>query len=722
MSFRFRLFSLDYFDIFCLLLLIPITWFALTPSSYGIVLNIFGYDSEGLVWGKPRAIRSDEWAVWTPYIQMAVLNSFERFNELSTYQHDLRGFNAVPLADWALVFKPLMWPFWLFDPARAFAMHHGLVIVTFLLGWKRLLARCLADIDESKAQHNIYAAFFSVLIFFTGFVQFWWTTLGPILALSPWLLLVVLQWKHSVFHYLKLFYIASVWLLSHTYPPIIISIAYFGIFLLCVHRGYWWRSSFIQLIFTALASVAAIIVCAFYYQDIIPVMMNTVYPGQRISQGGEGNSLILLSTIFPYMNHSKFSDLLNLNICEIGSVGTLLPIAAVCFFRPNWSNEIYRKACFFSLIFGSIIILWMLFPISSTYGKWLLLDKVPGNRMIFVIGILVNYLALLTIFSGRFFYSICRAFIFVSILLFSYLLPSYLGLIGWFEKSAPEAVAVILILIWIVLLKYVNWFNNYKIFTLFFIVLVPNLVAYAKFNPVQQAYPIFNLFERSPIHKIKESVNNNDYRWVVESGYPGAVLSGLGMNSFTTVLIQPQMSIFRDLYPDMPENEFNTIFNRYAHIMISELAVTPYNPTPDVIMIPLRDIIKSSHQLNYQLSTRENTLNLPIGGVVDSVSVGKDNTLMITGWAWRLTGDINGWFEPSDVINSQFVSRPDVVSVFSDNDLRYAGFILHINNYSKYQSIIKKQGICLVSHDSRFGIRLLETNHLDHDFHCRLIE
>ncbi|WP_051488204.1 DUF7657 domain-containing protein [Salinivibrio socompensis] len=96
-------FKLDKFDVFCLLLLIPIVIFALTPSSYGAALSLFGFDGEGLIAGNPRGMRTDEWAVWTPYIQMAVLNGFERFNEFSTYHHDLRGFNAVPLVDWGLI-------------------------------------------------------------------------------------------------------------------------------------------------------------------------------------------------------------------------------------------------------------------------------------------------------------------------------------------------------------------------------------------------------------------------------------------------------------------------------------------------------------------------------------------------------------------------------------------------------------------------------------------
>ena len=66
-----RQLELDKFDWFCLLLLVPITVLAITPSSYGIVLSMFGHGGEGLLWGSPRPIRSDEWSVWTPYMPVS---------------------------------------------------------------------------------------------------------------------------------------------------------------------------------------------------------------------------------------------------------------------------------------------------------------------------------------------------------------------------------------------------------------------------------------------------------------------------------------------------------------------------------------------------------------------------------------------------------------------------------------------------------------------------
>jgi hypothetical protein len=64
----------------------------LTPSSYAIVLKAIGVADPGLLFGTPRPIRSDEWTMWTPYVQITVNNGFDRFNATSPYGEDLRNF------------------------------------------------------------------------------------------------------------------------------------------------------------------------------------------------------------------------------------------------------------------------------------------------------------------------------------------------------------------------------------------------------------------------------------------------------------------------------------------------------------------------------------------------------------------------------------------------------------------------------------------------------
>ena len=85
--------------------------FQLTPSSYARALYMVGVTDTGLLFGFPQEERSDEWALWTPYLQIAVNNGFARIEHISPYEADLRNFNCLPLWDWGLIFKPQMWAF-----------------------------------------------------------------------------------------------------------------------------------------------------------------------------------------------------------------------------------------------------------------------------------------------------------------------------------------------------------------------------------------------------------------------------------------------------------------------------------------------------------------------------------------------------------------------------------------------------------------------------------
>ncbi|WP_116645205.1 hypothetical protein [Salinivibrio sp. HTSP] len=713
------LLKLDKFDVFCLLLLIPIVIFALTPSSYGAALSLFGFDGEGLLAGTPRPIRTDEWTVWTPYIQMAVLNGFERFNEFSTYHHDLRGFNAVPLADWGLIFKPLMWPFWLLEPARAFALHHGLIIVSFLLGWKCLFKRLISDLNVDKAHVSWYAAAVSVLLFFTGFSQFWWTTLGPVLAISPWLLLLILRWQHHALHYALLFYVACVWLLSHTYPPIIISIAYFGVMLLFVHQWRWWRVPKLQLVLTAVVCLAGVGVTLWYFQDVISVMINTVYPGQRVSPGGQTSGLLWLSSLLPFIAHSRYSDLLGLNICEVATAGSLLPIIVASLVKPN-PSAVGRRAIMGATMLAIFCTLWMLTPVPAVIAKLLLLDKVPSNRLVFLLGLTLNYLALVVLVEGQVMITRTRLVVLATLVAISMFLSSALGLVDWFDKNTPELALVIVAGVGFCLYRCSSQLGKYKKGLIVAMALMPNIYAYGGFNPIQSAFPIFDLHTRDVVNQLEEGANQTPPHWVVSDRYRGAILSGLGLNSFTTVLVQPQLDFFRKMYPDMEASTLNFIFNRYAHIYVSDKIQTPETPFPDQIHVPIWDVKPKSNDEHYQTLTRltddykaESTF-----GVVDVVDIG-DEFIQIKGWAQSNRRSILGNIDLSNLIYSERIRRPDVANALDQPDMMYSGFKLVFKKTDAIKKVLKEQGICLVSTSKNDDLTLLMTAHLEEKLTCK---
>ena len=74
--------------------------------------------------------------------------------------------------------------------------------------------------------------------------------------------------------------------------------------------------------------------------------------------------------------------------------------------------------------------------------------------------------------------------------------------------------------------------------------------------------------------------------WLVTGGFPGggSQWNGLPVDPTRVDLATP--SVFQgERFPEMPEAEFNAVFNRYAHIRLAAINA-PYNPLPDMVVVP----------------------------------------------------------------------------------------------------------------------------------------
>jgi len=253
------------------------TLLALSPSSYNIALKEnFGIHNAGPYIFKAKPIRSDEWAVWTPYIQATVNNDFRRFNETSIYNEDLRNFNSLPLLDWALIFKPQYWPFFFVDPAYAFSFYHSFIYIAFILGYYLLFI--------AFGFNKAWSIGSSILLLFSSCGVSWWTTLGPTWAFFPWVVLIFLKQYNPIVKILSVTWVATTWLLSHLYPPAIISLAFVGFAMILTFSRM--SLSFNNILLSSIAVIISIVISYLYFSDVIYAMSETIYPGERISNGG----------------------------------------------------------------------------------------------------------------------------------------------------------------------------------------------------------------------------------------------------------------------------------------------------------------------------------------------------------------------------------------------------------------------------------------------------
>ncbi|HSF03859.1 MAG TPA: hypothetical protein VLA62_12660, partial [Solirubrobacterales bacterium] len=365
--------------------------------SYALVFDLVGLPREGLVFGEPREIRQDEWVRWTPFMRAAVNNHFGRFNETSLYREDLRNVEGLPLADWALAFKPYFWPFFLVDAAHAFSFYHAFWIAAFLVGYHRLF--------RVLGWRRTQAAFASLALFFSGFSQFWWTTYGPVLAGFPWILLAALAPRGPRPRSILVAGATAAWLLASLHPPIQITLGFVALVVLLAFRRDALGPR--TLLPTLLGAAVGAALVAFYYRDVFLAMAGTFYPGQREGGGGGGSIAVLqwLSHFFPRLVTRGYETVIGVeNVCEAATVGSWVPLLAVCFVDHRAlrdrlrgtdarGREVRRRLAIISV---AVVLtsLWILLPVPAAVGMPLLWHVVPAKRMWLAAGLLIQLLFL----------------------------------------------------------------------------------------------------------------------------------------------------------------------------------------------------------------------------------------------------------------------------------------------------------------------------------------
>jgi len=654
------------------------TW---SPSSYGIVLNLIGVEDSGLARGAPRAIRSDEWAVVTPLTQATVNNHFERYNQTSLYQEDLRINYGLPIHDWGMIFKPTMWLYGWVNPAYAYSFHWFAITALFIVGYAWLLRWFGAT--------PVLAFSLAIGLYFTGMVQFWWSEKGPIFALFPWVLLPFATrwpiWLKAVAFY----WLAVVWLLTNFYPPIQVSLAFVGAVLLLARAPELLRPARLGLL--ALAAALAAATVALYLGDYLLETASTLYPGARRSSGGL-DLLLVASWIFPALNFDRNFDAAFANICEVGTVGMYYALLILIFLDyRNWRALLNDKWSTWVLGGATLLMLaWVTLPLPWWAGTPFLWHYVPPSRMQFASGVLL--------------------------LFFLFFVASRLGLRLTWLRMAITAVSLVLgVAVGDALSKSTDWHDWLALPILVFALLyarisprqahgafaiaslVIGILIFFRFNPTQSAWPIFNHSETG-VTRALDAMQASNHGILAASGFPGASANGLGYRSLSHVTAVPKLAFWKQHFPHMPQDELDAVFNRYAHI-IPTFDRNPRLLQPDAIAIPAADFITEPNvrYLNTSYATTDR------GGNIDSAEL-DGNSLLLSGWApWSggmetqaLEVFMNP--EPAGAAKRLVVLRPDVAKALGRDELMMSGFKLRIPFHEK---LSHKPEICIYFHKTQ---------------------
>ncbi len=551
------------------------------------------YDYQPIA-GQAYGIRSDEWGMVTSYFQIAANNDYQRYNQNSPYKEDLRFYFGLPLKDWALAFKPYMWGFFTLGDARGFSFYHFFMIASFILGYTIFLVQLRLPL--------LYAAIIALTLFFSHHQQVWWSNNAAVFALTIWIIIPFLTNWSLFTKLIATFLISSAALFSLIYPPWQISMIYlFGIFALAF-RPERFR---IGNIITCFAGFAlAVGLCLYYLADIVPLMQNTVYPGDRSFSGGSSRLDYLWTLLFP---HSLISPnyrpiVAGTNMPEIGTVASLFPLCLLVFgdYKALFQaikNNILKSSIL--LIFAVIIFSWMYLPVPNTLGKFILLDQIESKRILLASGTFILWLVAILAFHTKWQLSWGRVALYSFLVLFaSYAYKQSIG-----SPIAIDRFDVLVLLPAIVIIFWKLFLQNRSRYTLtpsknfayLFagLALVYNVVAFGGFNPLQSSHDIFAVSKQEKVIALNEYIEESDLEGLAIGRHTAASASGLSIPTYNHVLLTPQLDFFREKFPELDDTSFNTVFNRYTHVVFNSELDTPKVLQADYIELPMTMVAKN---------------------------------------------------------------------------------------------------------------------------------
>ncbi len=586
--------------------------------------------NEELIFGKLRAIRSDEWAVFTP------LTLAQRYNPLGAYSYFstlVRG----GITDCFIVYGQPVWNpmiiFRLFQVGFLF-LTAGQGMAFFWVG--RGIALFLVSIEMGILLTNgnkCLSVAFAAMMLFAPMVQWWYAINGLVEMLITGQLAVLVvdnymkTTRYSVRFILTL---ALVWCggtyILTFYPAWMVPFAYIWLVLLIsvilknknTFQWIWKYDGLLIILFLALLGG-----CMFYTfhksWDCIQAVLNSSYPGKRVSVGGQVAWTSLLSgsnLFFPYRTEMiPFLRRAEIPVCELAlfmdffPIGTLFAIYAM----------IKRRKIDSCLI--GLFIIDLLFTSYTLWGfpEWLakltLLSFSSSNRVaetLTLVRLLELFCAIGLYRQYRPLNRKKRARDYIGVIVLVGFIAGIAGVMGIVNHTIlPDYLwkkDVFIIIIMFFVIGWLVWnINRMYVAGLFCCFCIGiSLVTGTYVNPIQKG---LDQVQSNPLLVQMKQIDRTDSGiWVTEGmEFPyGNIPLLAGVPSLNATNVYPNINEWAILDPQGTQRE---IYNRYAHIQV----VLTNEPTSfllaktDEFVIKLNPDDLSKLGVKYLLSPRDLT-------------------------------------------------------------------------------------------------------------------
>lgn len=364
-----------------LLLILLLGMLRITGSSISLLDETGSYPA---VAGTAREIRSDEYGTRTPMVYRQARLGFPAQTDMGVGEHDTGVLSDLPVKAISTVIKPHAWPYFVFGVERAFALEWWLVVFGPLLGVYAvvaiitrqrlisLLAGVLAAVAPSAVWDAIPSMGLSVL--YGGLTA---TALIVACRRTGWRRLawaVGAGWLAAAF-------------VSMLYLPWIIPLAIvFGALVLSQFPGRV-RGRNAWLVFAVtFGGVFGALMLVFFSQhhDALKSIADSVYPGDRVTSGGEANLSLVFGSPFDVFSTSRELATINgTNQSEAASGLMLwLPIAIIGGAFAGLRTRLASARALTAVLAAAVVLAaWALLPVPSKLGALFGLTRVQGWRL-----------------------------------------------------------------------------------------------------------------------------------------------------------------------------------------------------------------------------------------------------------------------------------------------------------------------------------------------------
>lgn len=582
--------------IMCAIFFVISVLFQVHTSSVYMWNNYHGqeHQQEGLLAGRPEAIRSDEWLVKTPSIFSQSYHEYQDENENIGDEKSPLAM-SLPVKSLTTVFRPQMWGYFIFGAERGFVFEWNFMAVSLFIG----TFLCLMLFTKNQFALSLIG---SIWLYFASYTQWWFSSVSGILMSFMFMIvggiyLLCSKKKASILAGGIIFLFSTINFFLFLYPPYLIPLLYIaaGIALATAFKE---RDSILNkhVLPIRLAGILCVIAIGsligyiFLREigDTITAVGNTVYPGNRTSEGGTMDILWVLSGYFTFLiRDSSFPAVLG-NTSEASNFILLSPLIVPLAVYGVQIKKIQLGPLHIAL--GIIILVlgaWMIIPFPEILRNILFLDRVFERRALLGLGIadlffsmslisLVQREKILTKKILAIWWTICTLFM------------MFWGITLFHESDFLNIPTIILVSA--AISSFLCLLTAKKFLTAILsgmFILFPTMII----NPISTGVNVFEDEELSQMISDHPAAT-----WAVygNSNYAN-LLKAYGADVFNGVKYLPEDTLLRTLDP---EGTYTFIYNRYAHISLqipdpaSELFVLTNPDSYTIYIDPCNPVLK----------------------------------------------------------------------------------------------------------------------------------